>query len=102
MGLLPQRPLHRAGIKERDGFGSQRWRVEPEYAIKLDPGLGDCGVLLELASVLAKAWEQTERIFPRATWRPRVALVTGAGPVGRFAALLAAQRGLELTSWTCT
>jgi glucose 1-dehydrogenase len=84
------------GIKERDGFGSQRWRIEPEYAIKLDPGLGDLGVLVEPASVLAKAWEQTERIFARASWRPKVALVTGAGPVGLLAALLAAQRGLEL------
>jgi threonine dehydrogenase-like Zn-dependent dehydrogenase len=84
------------GIKERDGFGSQRWRIEPEYAIKLDPGLGDCGVLLEPASVLAKAWEQTDRIFARASWRPKVALVTGAGPIGLFAALLAVQRNLEL------
>ncbi|SDS72022.1 glucose 1-dehydrogenase [Actinopolymorpha singaporensis] len=84
------------GIKELDGFGSQRWRTEPEYAIKLDPELGDCGVLLEPASVLAKAWEQTERIFGRASWRPKVALVTGAGPVGLFAALLGVQRGLEM------
>ncbi|MFI0502666.1 glucose 1-dehydrogenase [Streptomyces albogriseolus] len=83
------------GIKERDGFGSQRWRIEPEYAVRLDPQLGDCGVLLEPASVLAKAWEQTERIFSRSSWRPRVALVTGAGPIGLFAALLAVQRGLE-------
>jgi glucose 1-dehydrogenase len=83
------------GIKEHDGFGAQRWRTEPEYATKLDPGLGDCGVLLEPTSVLAKAWEQTELIFARASWRPRVALVTGAGPVGLFAALLAVQHGLE-------
>ncbi|PZG95249.1 theronine dehydrogenase [Streptomyces sp. NTH33] len=83
------------GIKERDGFGSQRWRIEPEYAVRLDPRLGDCGVLLEPASVLAKAWEQTDRIFHRASWRPRVALVTGAGPIGLFAALLAVQRGLQ-------
>jgi glucose 1-dehydrogenase len=84
------------GIKERDGYGSQRWRIEPEFAVKVDGALGDCGVLLEPAAVLAKAWEQTERIVARASWRPRVALVTGAGPVGLFAALLAAQRGLEL------
>lgn len=84
------------GIKELDGFGSQRWRTEPKYAIKLDPGLGDCGVLLEPASVLAKAWEQTDRIFTRASWRPKVALVTGAGPVGLLAALMGAQRDLEM------
>jgi threonine dehydrogenase-like Zn-dependent dehydrogenase len=84
------------GIKELDGFGAQRWQTEPRYAIKFDPRLGDCGVLLEPASVLAKAWDQTERIFARASWRPRVALVTGAGPIGLFAALLGAQRGLEV------
>lgn len=84
------------GIKELDGYGAQQWRIEPEYAIRLDPELGDCGVLLEPASVLAKAWEQTDRIFTRASWRPRVALITGAGPIGLFAALLAVQRGLQV------
>ena len=84
------------GIKELDGFGSERWRTEPEYAIKLDPVLGDRGVLLEPVSVLAKAWEQTERILTRYSWSPQVALVTGAGPIGLFAALLGVQRGLEV------
>ncbi|MGH3854594.1 MAG: glucose 1-dehydrogenase [Pseudonocardiaceae bacterium] len=84
------------GIKELDGYGAGLWRVEPDFAIRLDPGLGDCGVLLEPASVLAKAWEQTDRIFTRATWRPAVALVTGAGPIGLFAALLGVQRGLRV------
>lgn len=83
------------GIKERDGFGSERWRIEPEYAVRLDPRLGDRGVLLEPVSVLAKAWEQTERIFARSSWQPEVALVTGAGPIGLFAAMLAVRRGLE-------
>jgi glucose 1-dehydrogenase len=84
------------GIKELDGFGSQQWRIEPEFAIPLDPALGDCGVLLEPTSVVAKAWEQTERIFARSSWRPEVALVTGAGPIGLLAALLGVQRGLEV------
>jgi glucose 1-dehydrogenase len=84
------------GIKELDGYGAQLWRIEPDFAVRVDPSLGDCGVLLEPASVLAKAWEQTDRIFTRASWRPRVALVTGAGPIGLFAALLGVQRGLEV------
>jgi threonine dehydrogenase-like Zn-dependent dehydrogenase len=83
------------GIKELDGYGSQRWRLQPEYAVRVDPGLGHLGVLLEPASVLAKAWEHVERIGRRAHWAPRRALVTGAGPIGLLAALLAAQRGLE-------
>ncbi len=84
------------GIKELDGYGAQLWRIEPDFAVRVDASLGDCGVLLEPASVLAKAWEQTDRIFTRASWRPRVALVTGAGPIGLFAALLGVQRGLEV------
>jgi glucose 1-dehydrogenase len=84
------------GIKELDGFGAERWRIDPQYAVPVDRGLGDAAVLLEPASVLAKAWEQAERIFTRSSWRPQVALITGAGPIGLFAALLGAQRGLEV------
>ena len=84
------------GIKQLDGFGSELWRIEPQYAVKLAPDLGDCGVLLEPASVLAKAWDQTDKIFARSSWRPKVALVTGSGPIGLFAALMGVQRGLEV------
>ncbi|MGH3488539.1 MAG: glucose 1-dehydrogenase [Actinopolymorphaceae bacterium] len=84
------------GIKERDGFGSQRWRIEPEYAIKVDPDLQDLGVLVEPAAVLAKAWEQTDRFVERTWSRPKVALITGAGPIGLLAALMAVQRGLDV------
>jgi threonine dehydrogenase-like Zn-dependent dehydrogenase len=44
---------------------------------------------------VAKAWEQVERISTRAWFEPRVALITGAGPIGLLAAMLARQRGLE-------
>jgi threonine dehydrogenase-like Zn-dependent dehydrogenase len=85
------------GIKQRNGYASGQFRVEPNFLIKLDPALDKLGVLLEPASVVAKAWEQVERIGARsASWQPRVALVTGAGPVGLLAALLGVQRGLEM------
>ncbi|HZD01738.1 MAG TPA: glucose 1-dehydrogenase [Actinomycetes bacterium] len=84
------------GIKELDGFGSQLWRIEPQFAVKVDSGLGDLGVLLEPASVVAKAWEHIERIGGRARWQPELVLVTGAGPIGLLAALLGVQRGLEV------
>jgi glucose 1-dehydrogenase len=85
------------GIKQRNGYGSEHFRVEPEFLIKLDPALGPLGVLLEPASVVAKAWEQVDRIGARsAAWQPRVVLITGAGPVGLLAALLGKQRGCEL------
>jgi threonine dehydrogenase-like Zn-dependent dehydrogenase len=84
------------GIKELDGFGCELWRIEPEFAVKLDPGLDELGVLLEPASVVAKAWEHIERIGGRARWQPTLVLVTGAGPIGLLAALLGVQRGLDV------
>jgi threonine dehydrogenase-like Zn-dependent dehydrogenase len=83
------------GIKERHGYGSERFRVDPRFAVRLAPSLGDLGVLLEPTSVLAKAFEHAERIGARAWFDPKVALITGAGPIGLLAALLARQRGLE-------
>src|SRR5262245_62243492 len=47
------------GIKERHGYGAERFRIEPEFAIKIDRALGILGVLLEPASILAKAWART-------------------------------------------
>ena len=84
------------GIKQLDGFCSELFRIEPEFAVKVDPSLARVGVLLEPASVLAKAWEHIERIGTRARWTPRRALVTGAGPIGLMAALMGVQRGLEV------
>ena len=46
------------GIKQIHGYMSERWRIEPEYAIKVDASLGLLGVLLEPATVIAKALEQ--------------------------------------------
>jgi len=84
------------GIKQLHGFMSERWRIEPEYAIKIDPTLGIVGVLLEPTTVVTKAWEHTLAVGRRAFWEPRTVLVTGAGPIGLLAALLGVQLGLEV------
>jgi threonine dehydrogenase-like Zn-dependent dehydrogenase len=85
------------GIKGRHGFGAERFRIEPEFAVKTYPALGILGVLLEPASIVAKAWDHIERIGRRARgWRPSSVLVTGAGPIGLLAALMGVQRGLKL------
>ena len=85
------------GIKERNGYGSDVFRIEPEFLIKLDPSLGMHGVLVEPTSVVAKAWDHIERIGRRSrAWQPRTLLVTGAGPIGLLAAMIGAQRGLEV------
>lgn len=84
------------GIKGLHGFARERWRATPDAMVRLDPGLADVGVLLEPTTIVAKAWEQIERIGARAFWAPRVVAVTGAGPVGLLAALLAVQRGYQV------
>ena len=84
------------GIKEIDGFMSERWRIEPEYAMRVDRSLGILGVLLEPTTVVTKAWEQVLAVGQRAFWEPQTVLVTGAGPIGLLAALIGKQRGLEV------
>lgn len=84
------------GIKEIDGYMSERWRIEPEYAMKVDPKLGLLGVLLEPTTVVAKAWEMVRAVGHRSFWEPQNVLVTGAGPIGLLAALIGAQHGLEV------
>lgn len=85
------------GIQALDGYGAEFFRLEPAFAIRVDPSLGRLAVLVEPASVLAKAWEHVERIGARTrTWSPRSVLVTGAGPVGLLGALMGCQRGLEV------
>jgi len=84
------------GIKQADGFAAERWRSAPGFTVKVSPALGLAAVLLEPASVLAKAWEHIERIGRRSRWSPQRVLVTGAGPVGLMAALIGMQRGLEV------
>ena len=85
------------GIKGRHGYGAERFRVEPEFAVKIDLALGLYGVLMEPASIVAKAWDHIERIGQRFNaWRPQRLLVTGSGPIGLLAALLGAQRGYEV------
>lgn len=84
------------GIKGLPGFARERWRLEPEFLVPLAPELREVGVLLEPTSVVAKGWEHIDRIGARSVWQPRTALVTGAGPVGLLAALLAKQRGLDV------
>ena len=84
------------GIKELDGYASQTWTVEADYAVKLDPRLAEVGVLMEPTSVVAKAWDEVDRVGARAWYQPKTALVTGAGPIGLLAVLLGVQRGLDV------
>jgi threonine dehydrogenase-like Zn-dependent dehydrogenase len=84
------------GITRLHGFAAERFRLAPDAVVRVEATRGDLGVLLEPASIVAKAWDHIERIGRRAHWVPRTVLVTGAGPIGLLAALLASQRGLDV------
>lgn len=83
------------GIKGLHGFGAQQWRIEEDFLVRVPDDLESVAVLTEPASVLAKAWEQIERIAGRSERGPERVLVTGAGPVGLLAAMMSVQRGFE-------
>jgi threonine dehydrogenase-like Zn-dependent dehydrogenase len=84
------------GIKGRDGYGAELVTLEADFAVPVGAELDELGVLIEPASILAKAWEQIDRIRGRACEAHERVLVTGAGPIGLLAALMGAQRGLEV------
>jgi glucose 1-dehydrogenase len=84
------------GIKGRDGYGAELVALEADFAVHVSPELAELGVLTEPASVLAKAWEQIERIAGRACAPHERVLVTGAGPIGLLATLMGVQRGFEV------
>jgi len=83
------------GIRGADGYATERAVLDPAFAVPVPTTLGPRAVLVEPASVVAKAWEHIERIGARARWNPKTVLVTGAGPIGLLAALMARQRGLH-------
>ncbi len=84
------------GIKEHHGYARERYRITPDFVVKVDEKLGKLGVLLEPTTVVAKAWDHIERIGTRAKWTPSKVLVTGAGPIGLLAAMMGVQRGLDV------
>jgi threonine dehydrogenase-like Zn-dependent dehydrogenase len=82
------------GIGGADGFAQARVALDPGHAIRVPAELGELAVLVEPASVVAKAWAQVDHARARATHRePATVVVTGAGPVGLLAALMAVERG---------
>jgi threonine dehydrogenase-like Zn-dependent dehydrogenase len=84
------------GIKEHHGYLSERYRITPDFVVKVDATLGILGVLLEPTSVVAKAWEEVDRVGSRAHWDPKTVLITGAGPIGLLAAMIGVQHGLDV------
>src|SRR5918999_137566 len=91
------------GIKALHGFGSERWRIEPEFAVRLDPALGAIGVLMEPTTVVAKAWEQIERVLTRSTRSPTPPRTASSASRGsRRAATRSASTRATSTGGSCS
>jgi threonine dehydrogenase-like Zn-dependent dehydrogenase len=88
------------GISLRHGYLTERVVDHEDFAIKVPPALRDVGVLLEPTSVAEKAIRQAYEIQRRlGVWRPRKAIVLGAGPLGLIATMALRVRGLEVATF---
>ena len=85
------------GIKGLHGFGSDYALSDLNFLVKLPSDLVDVAVLLEPMSVGEKGVCQAFKIQERMLWKPKKALILGAGPVGLLTAYLLRLRGLEVT-----
>ena len=85
------------GISLLHGFLTERYVDQPEYLVKIPPGLKRVAVLLEPLSVVEKGIQQAFEIQRRLKiWQPRRAAVLGAGPIGLLAGLALKLRGMEV------
>ena len=83
------------GINHLHGYASELFELEPEFAVPVAAELGDLAVLVEPASVVAKAGDHALHILRRESMAVRVALVTGAGPIGLLATMMLCKNGIE-------
>jgi threonine dehydrogenase-like Zn-dependent dehydrogenase len=86
------------GINLRHGYLAEYYVDDPEYIVKIPPGLKNVAVLLEPTTVVEKGIAQAYEIQRRLrVWRPRRAAVMGAGTIGLLAAMALRLRGLDVT-----
>ncbi len=91
------------GINLRHGYTTEQYVDDPEYLVKVPPGLRHIGVLLEPMSIVEKGIQQAYEIQRRLkVWRPQRTAVMGAGPIGVLAALVLRLRGLDVSVFART
>jgi threonine dehydrogenase-like Zn-dependent dehydrogenase len=85
------------GINLLHGFLTEHYVDEPEYIVRVPPGLAQIGVLMEPMSIIEKGIVQAYEIQRRLRlWHPRRAAVMGSGAIGLLAALVLRLRGIEV------
>jgi threonine dehydrogenase-like Zn-dependent dehydrogenase len=86
------------GINRLHGFGSELVVERAEHLVRVPPALGRLGVLAEPSSVCERAIRHAWAIGERQPWRPRRALVVGAGAIGMLTTYLLRLRGLDVVT----
>lgn len=84
------------GIMRRHGFMAQYYVEQPLFLNKIPKDISDFAVLLEPMSVVQKGIDHAYLL--RASlkgWKPKFAMVLGAGPIGLLAAAVLRVRGLR-------
>lgn len=85
------------GIKALPGFAGEFAISDSRFVVKLPESLSDVGILLEPLTVVEKGEVQTFKLqVGRMKWKPKKALVLGAGPVGLLATAILRLRGLDV------
>jgi len=84
-----------AGINGLHGYACEMFELEPEFAVPVASELGELAVLVEPASVVAKAGDHALHMLRREDIAVHEALVTGAGPIGLLAAVMLCRRGIK-------
>jgi len=86
-----------SGIKELQGCMAEYFKDQPQYLVPITSELSEVSVLLEPLSVVEKAYRQAKEIQRRLSWKPKKALIMGAGPIGILQAMLLRDSGLEVS-----
>jgi threonine dehydrogenase-like Zn-dependent dehydrogenase len=86
------------GITALPGFASELVVEDAENVVAVPPALGRLGVLSEPSSISARGIRHARAIGERQPWRPRRALVLGAGAIGMLATYMLRLEGHEV--WT--
>lgn len=95
--MTSEETYYERGINLRHGFMTEYFVDDPEYIVKVPPGLKHLHVLMEPMSCAAKAIHQAFEAQRRMrVWSPQRAFVMGAGQIGILATLILRLKGLEV------
>ncbi|HEX8098798.1 MAG TPA: glucose 1-dehydrogenase [Actinomycetota bacterium] len=87
------------GISRVHGFLTEQYVEDARYLIRIPASLKHVAVLLEPTSIVEKGIAQAYEIQRRLkVWRPRRAIVLGAGTIGLLATMALRTRGLEVVT----